>query len=266
MKLEIKNVSKHFYSKNGKLSAVENINLTINEGEFLSIVGPSGCGKSTLLNLIAGLETPDEGTIELDGVKITVPGPDRVVIFQEGALFPWLSVIKNVEFGLKMMGLSKEERREKAREFLSLVHLSKFENSFVHELSGGMKQRVSIARGLAMNPKILLLDEPFAALDSQTREILQAELQEIWMRTKKTFIFVTHNVQESVYLANRVLMFSASPGTIKHGFWIPLERPRSLQNMDLINISNTIVKELKDEVEKVIGYEFDGNKLEINNE
>ncbi|MBI5416890.1 ABC transporter ATP-binding protein [Candidatus Poribacteria bacterium] len=252
----MKNVVKHFNTKGGKFSAIENINLTINEGEFICLVGPSGCGKSTLLNLIAGLETPDEGTIEIDGKKIGQPGPDRVMIFQEPALFPWLSVIRNVEFGLKMQGIKPDERRERAREFLNMVHLSKFENSYIHELSGGMKQRVAIARGLSMDPKILLLDEPFAALDSQTREILQSELQDIWMRTKKTFIFVTHSVNEAVYLANRVLAFSARPGTIKHGFWVPLERPRNLHSLDLIKIANVIIDELRDEVNKVVEQEL----------
>ncbi len=256
MKLEIKNVNKHFNSKSGKISAIENINLTINEGEFLCIVGPSGCGKSTLLNLIAGLEMPDTGSIEIDGNKISGPGPDRVVIFQDHSLFPWLTVLKNVEFGLKMTGVKQNERREIAREFLRMVHLNKFENAYIYELSGGMKQRVAIARGLAMNPKILLLDEPFGSLDTQTREILQVELQDIWVRNRKTFIFVTHSVQEAVYLANRVVIFSASPGTIKHGYWIPIERPRKTDNFDLIKTTNIIIKDLQSEVEKVLKEEL----------
>ena len=256
-KLSLRSVSKNFHTKTGKFNAVEDINLEVRPGEFICIVGPSGCGKSTVLNIIAGFERPDGGEALVDGVPIHGPGTDRLVIFQELALFPWLSVLKNVEFGLRMANVRKKAREEKAMHFLKMVHLSRFRNSYIHELSGGMKQRVALARALAMDPDILLMDEPFAALDAQTRDILHEELQEIWATTKKTIIFVTHNVREAACLGDRVLVFGTHPGRIKREFQIECARPRHLENPILIGYAKSILAELKAEVEKVAQEELD---------
>ena len=193
-KLQAKNILKHFDHNGTPVLALDGINLDVEEGDFLCIVGPSGCGKSTFLNIVAGLEKPDSGEILLNGNPISTPGPDRTMVFQEGALFPWLKVIDNVEFGLKMAGIPKDERRQISQRYLDMMQLTKFADSYTWQLSTGMKQRVAIARALAMDPEILLMDEPFAALDSQTRDLLLVELQLIWERTKKTIIFVTHNI------------------------------------------------------------------------
>ncbi len=256
-KLSLRGVSKNFHTKTGKFNAVQDINMEVSAGEFLCIVGPSGCGKSTVLNIIAGLEKPDAGAALVNGKPITGPGTDRVVIFQELALFPWLTVLKNVEFGLRMTGVKKSSREERAMHFLKMVHLTRFSNSYIHELSGGMKQRVALARALAIDPEILLMDEPFAALDAQTRDILHEELQEIWAATEKTIIFVTHNVREAACLGDRVLVFSTHPGRIKHEFEIRYARPRHLEDPNLIVYAKTILAELKAEVEKVAQEELD---------
>ncbi|MDC8453154.1 MAG: ABC transporter ATP-binding protein, partial [Candidatus Nitrosotalea sp.] len=203
-KLQAKNIVKHFDHNGNSVVALDGINLNVEEGDFVCIVGPSGCGKSTFLNIVAGLEKPDSGEILLNGTPISEPGPDRTMVFQEGALFPWLKVIDNVEFGLKMAGIPKDERGEISQRYLDMMQLTKFADSYIYQLSTGMKQRVAIARALAMDPEILLMDEPFAALDSQTRDLLLVELQLIWERTKKTIIFVTHNISESVILGNKV--------------------------------------------------------------
>ena len=256
MKLELKGVSKTFYSRNHTLTALEDISLEVREGEFICIIGPSGCGKSTLLNIIAGLDKAERGEVLINGHPVEQPGPDRVVMFQTDALFPWLNVLDNVEFGMKMKRVPKEKRRALALEFLRIVHLSSFQHAFIHELSGGMKQRVALARALAMNPDILLMDEPFGALDAQTREILQAELQEIWSLTEKTIIFVTHNVREAVCLGDRVLVCSARPGRIKKEIRIDLPRPRKLGSLELIKVSNLIMQELRSEIETVMKEEL----------
>jgi len=202
------------------------VNLEIGEGEFVCVAGPSGCGKSTLLNLIAGLDKPDTGELLFDGKPIKTPGAERAVVFQEPALFPWLNVRANVEFGLKIKGVPKAERKEIVAKHLELVHLERFARAFIHELSGGMKQRVQLARALAVEPRMLLMDEPFAALDAQTRDRLQFELQEIWGRTGTTIMFITHNVREAAILADRVVVMSPSPGRIKSELRVPLARPR----------------------------------------
>src|SRR5258708_24568187 len=186
--------------------ALQNIDLEIEQGEFVCIVGPSGCGKSTLLHLLAGLDVPRTGAISVDGSPVKGPGTDRILLFQELGLFPWLTVRQNVEFGMKMAGASKEERKERARYFIRMVHLSRFEDSFMHQLSGGMRQRVALARSLALKPKKLLMDEPVAALDAQTRDMLHDELERIWKETAPTIVFVTHNVREAVRLGDRVLL------------------------------------------------------------
>lgn len=259
MSLKIENVGKEFITKHNKTHTLENINLELEAGEFICILGPSGCGKSTLLNIIAGLEKASVGKVVLNGREIDGPGPDRAVMFQESALFPWLKVIDNVEFGMKMAGIPKEQRRDKALRFLKMVHLTKFQNAYVHELSGGMKQRVALARALTLDSQVLLMDEPFAALDSQTKNILQLELQQIWWETQKTIVFVTHNVEEAVLLANKVIVMSANPGRVKKVFNVQLARPRQPESLDLAYIVADIVRELKEEVEKVAKAEYDND-------
>jgi len=258
LSLILKDVSKEFNTKYKKTTTLENFNLEIKKGEFVCILGPSGCGKSTVLNIIAGLEAATKGVVILNGKEIMGPGPDRTVMFQEAALFPWLKVIDNVEFGMKMAGIPKEIRKEKAIGYLKMVHLSKFQNSYVHELSGGMKQRVALARALSLDSEVLLMDEPFAALDSQTKMILQLELQRIWVETKKTIVFITHNAEEAVYLANRVVVMAAGPGRIKQEFLIELPRPRQMESSDISYYTAKIMKSLKEEVEKVAKAEYDG--------
>ncbi|MRN62144.1 MAG: ATP-binding cassette domain-containing protein, partial [Nitrosopumilales archaeon] len=209
-KLELRNVTKGFEGNNGasSVTALENINLNIEEGQFVCFVGPSGCGKTTLLNILAGLDKPTSGEVILNGQPVRETGPDRIMVFQENALFPWLKVIDNVEFGLKMAGIEKEKRHEIAMHFLDMMQLKKFAEAFTYQLSGGMKQRVAIARALVTDPEVLLMDEPFAALDSQTRDLLMVELQLIWARTRKTIVFVTHNIAESVCLGDKVVVFT----------------------------------------------------------
>ncbi|ADQ46371.1 ABC transporter related protein [Caldicellulosiruptor kronotskyensis 2002] len=259
MALVIENVSKRFQSKNKEITVLEKINLEVQKREFICILGPSGCGKSTLLNIIAGLEKPTEGKVFLNGREVLSPGPDRVVMFQESALFPWLKVIDNVEFGMKIRGVPKKERHERALKYLKMVHLTKFKDVYVHQLSGGMKQRVALARALTLDSEVLLMDEPFAALDSQTKNILLLELQRIWWETKKTIIFVTHNVEEAVLLADKVVVMSSNPGKIKKVFEIKLARPRLLDNPDIVYMISAIMKELKDEVEKIAKAEYDSD-------
>lgn len=252
MKVLIEEVAKQYLQNSqGKVEALKDVSLTINEGEFICFLGPSGCGKSTLLNIIAGLEQPSGGKVMVDNQEIIGAGPDRVVVFQEAALFPWLTVMENVEFGLKMLGINKKQRREIATQYLQMVHLSQFHQAYPHELSGGMKQRVAIARALAMEPKILLMDEPFAALDAQTRALLHKELQEIWSDTKKTIIFVTHNVAEAVCLADRIFLFTARPGTIKKCFSVSIPRIREEGDLAVTAMQNQIMDLLKEEIEKV---------------
>lgn len=259
MGLEIKGVNKRFVTKNKETYTLDNINLSIKKGEFVCLLGPSGCGKSTLLNIMAGLLKPSEGIVSLNGNEVKEVGPDKAMMFQESALFPWLRVVDNVEFGMKMAGIPKDERREKALTYLKMVHLTKFQNSFIHELSGGMRQRVALARALTLDSELLLMDEPFSALDSQTKSILQLELQKIWWETKKTIVFVTHNVEEAVLLGDRVIVMSANPGRIKREFKIELARPREAQSIDLAYVASEVMKELKEEVEKVAKSEYDSD-------
>lgn len=245
-KLVVDNVSKWFRTSRQTVHALDHVSLTVGEGEFVCLVGPSGCGKSTLLNMISGLETPDEGVVLADNEPVHTPGRHRLVMFQESALFPWLDVTGNVMFGLKLKpGLTNKERREVAKFFLHLVGLDKFSKAHVHELSGGMKQRVALARALAPNPRVLLMDEPFAALDALTREQLYSDIQEIWQKRRKTIVFVTHNVREAVCLADRVILFSRNPGRIREEFDIPLARPREFNSVELAEYSARITRALK---------------------
>ncbi len=245
-KLSVGDISKRFRSKTREVHALDHVSLDIAEGEFVCLVGPSGCGKSTLLNIVAGLDTADEGTLLCDGKVVDGPGRDRMVMFQEHALFPWLDVLGNVLFGLKLKpGLNNSERTDVARFYLKLVGLEKFETANIHELSGGMKQRVALARALAPNPRVLLMDEPFAALDALTREQLYGDIQRIWQDRKKTIVFVTHNVREAVCLGDRVVLFSPHPGRIREQFKIDLPRPRDINSVDLAQYSTRITKALK---------------------
>jgi NitT/TauT family transport system ATP-binding protein len=257
-KLSARGVTKRFRGTRGRgTTAVVDVNLEVAKGEFLCLIGPSGCGKTTLLNLFAGLEKPDQGEILLDGRPITGPGPDRAVLFQEPALFPWMSVRRNVEFALKMIGVPKDERRDRSQHWLRKVHLGRFADVQPHELSGGMRQRAALARALACQPEVLLADEPFASLDAQTREILQEELQRVWSETKHTFVFVTHNVREAVFLADRVVLMSAPPGTFMAEHRITAPRPRQFEDVLLSKVVVDIHDHLHKEVEKVVAREID---------
>jgi NitT/TauT family transport system ATP-binding protein len=256
-KLEAKNIVKHFDHNGNSILALDGIDLKVEEGDFVCIVGPSGCGKSTFLNIVAGLEKPDTGEILLNGKSITTAGPDRTMVFQEGALFPWLKVIDNVEFGLKIAGIPKDERSQISQRYLDMMQLTKFANSYTYQLSTGMKQRVAIARALVMDPEILLMDEPFAALDAQTRDLLLVELQLIWERTKKTILFVTHSISESVILGNRVVVFKNRPAKIKKEITIDYRRPRLAEDENLVKYQQTILAELKTEVRAQMKREFE---------
>ena len=249
-KLEAKNIVKYFSHDSHELKALGGINLKIESGDFVCLVGPSGCGKSTFLRIVAGLEQPDEGQIIFDGNPVTETGPERIMVFQEGALFPWLKVQDNVEFGLKMAGISKEERAKISHRYLDMMQLTKFADSFTYQLSTGMKQRVAIARALVMDPDVLLMDEPFAALDAQTRDLLLVEMQLIWEKTKKTILFVTHNVVEAAVLGTKVVVFSNRPSIIKKEFTNDSPRPRTSDDKFLVKLQQDILLELRPEVKK----------------
>jgi NitT/TauT family transport system ATP-binding protein len=245
-KLTLEAVSKTFRTGRQNIHALDKAALSVREGEFVCLVGPSGCGKSTLLNIVAGLESADEGQVLADGEPIKEPGSERLMMFQESALYPWLDVFGNVLFGLKLKPrLTRKERREVAMFYLKLVGLEKFVHSNIHELSGGMKQRVALARALAPNPRMLLMDEPFAALDAMTREQLYGDIQEIWAKRRKTILFVTHNVREAVCLGDRVVLFSPHPGRIQEQFTIDLPRPRDINSVDLARYATEITRALK---------------------
>lgn len=229
MHLEISRLHKQFLTKKGAIVALKDINLHVETGEFICVVGASGSGKSTLLRLIAGLDLPTSGTITVDNQIITGPGADRGMVFQKYTLYPWMTVQKNVEFGLKLLKVAAQERKETASYYLNIVGLANFAKSLPKELSGGMKQRVAIARALATNPKILLMDEPFGALDIQTKETMQQFLLEIWRKTDCTILMITHDVREAVFLSQRVYVLSAQPGTVKQEFKIELPSDRNYQ-------------------------------------
>ena len=249
-KIVVRDVTKRFVeSRTGAVvTAIEDINFSIDEGQFVCLVGPSGCGKSTMLNILAGLENPSSGTVILNGNPVVGTGPDRIMVFQENALFPWLRVIENVEFGLKMAGVDKAKRYEIAIRYLDMMQLTKFAQSYIYQLSGGMKQRVAIARALVMDPEVLLMDEPFAALDSQTRDLLLVELQLIWAKTRKTIVFVTHNILESVCLGDKVIVFTSRPGHLKKEITVDYRRPRLSEDSNLQPYYRTILDEVKSEM------------------
>lgn len=226
-KVEIQNLWVKFVGEHGQVQALEDISFDVHPGEFLTVLGPSGCGKSTLIRSIAGFQKPERGQILLNGKKVIDPGPDRIMVFQEfDQLFPWRTVLDNIVFALKVNGVPKKDRTACAKEYLSLVGLEGFEKAFPYQLSGGMKQRAAIARSLALNPDILLMDEPFGSLDAQTRAILQAELVRIWQRVGSSIVFITHNIQEAILLGDRVLVMSIHPGKVKKILDVPLPRPR----------------------------------------
>jgi NitT/TauT family transport system ATP-binding protein len=247
--LTLRNVTKRFEGASGQVTALEDITLDVREGEFLAVVGPSGCGKSTLLSLLAGLEQTNEGQIRIGDAPVVAPGRDRLVMFQQDALFPWLNVLENVMFGLRLKpALTESERLESARYHLHLVGLSNKEKARPHELSGGMRQRVALARSLAPNPRVLLMDEPFSALDALTREQLYGDIQEIFTKRKKTIVLVTHNIREAVCLGDRVVLFSPNPGRVQQVFDVNLPRPRRMNDPALAALASEVTTALSSRI------------------
>ena len=244
--LTVERVSKRFPTRHQVVHALDDVSLRADAGEFVCLLGPSGCGKSTLLDVIAGLTRPDEGIVTADGEPVTGPGRHRLVMFQDAALFPWLTVLGNVLFGLKLVPeLSAAERKDIAFHYLELVGLEKFARSNVHELSGGMRQRAAFARALAPDPRVLLMDEPLSALDAMTREQLYLDIERIWQSRRKTIVMVTHNVREAVCLADRVVLMSPRPGRIRESFPIDLPRPRDINSAALASYAARITAALK---------------------
>ncbi len=256
MQVELQHVHKSFRQNGRAIEVLQDINLTVAEGEFVCVLGPTGCGKSTVINLVAGLDAPDTGRVLVDGRPISGPGPRRIVVFQDAALFPWLTVLGNVEFGLRMANVPKNERRVQAMAYIKLVHLSKFAHAYPHQLSGGMRQRVAIARALVMQPEILLMDEPFGALDAQTRAVLQDELLDIWHKTRCSILFVTHSVREAVGLADRVYVLSARPARVRDIERIEVPRPRQADEPLLGVYQRKVLVSLGEEIEKVLREEL----------
>ena len=249
--LQITDLRKTFVRKGSAVVALDGFNLDIAEGEFVAIVGPSGCGKSTLLHMVGGFESVDSGTMTLSGRRIEKPGPDRGMLFQEYALYPWRTVEGNIVWPLEVMGLPRDQRDAIAQRLIALIGLIGFEKHYPGELSGGMRQRVALARVLAFDPKILLMDEPFGALDAQNRELLQEELQRVWNQSRKTVVFVTHDIDEAIYLSDRVIVFTARPGRIKADMRIDLPRPRAIEikkTPDYTAYRNVIWDMLREEV------------------
>ncbi len=244
MSIEVKNINKSFDGRGKNLSVLEDINLTINDGELVCLLGPSGCGKTTLLRLIAGLDHPTSGEIIANGEVVENPSGDRAVIFQQYSLFPWLTVLKNVTFGLELSGGSKEENILAAERYLKSVGLLEFKDSYPHELSGGMKQRVAIIRSLLNHSPILLMDEPFSALDMQNRHKLQEQLIGVWKRFENTIVFVTHDVDEAVFLADKIVLLDKNPGKIAEIIEVDIERPRKRESVEFLNIQESIVNKL----------------------
>ncbi|HWE27837.1 MAG TPA: ABC transporter ATP-binding protein [Polyangia bacterium] len=259
--IEVCSVGKKFQSSSrGATAALREMSLTVDDGEFVCLVGPSGCGKTTLLNLIAGLERPDEGEVRVHGNRVHGPGVDRGVMFQEAALFPWLSVAENVAFGMKELRLVRRERETRAKKYLDLVKMSGFARAWVHELSGGMRQRVALARALALEPDILLMDEPFGALDPKSRDALQAEIVDIWQKTKKTIVFVTHDMAEAVRLGSRVIVLRARPARVACDVDVEarLPQPRHVDQPEVVELAAQLKGEL-DETGEHEAHDGDGD-------
>jgi NitT/TauT family transport system ATP-binding protein len=239
----------------GRLLALDNVNLSVEEGEFLTIVGPSGCGKTTFINIADGLLKPTGGKIILDGKEVTGPGTDRAMVFQDPSLLPWRTVLKNVTYGLECRGKAGSAEKQRALSFIKLVGLAGFEDHFPHELSGGMQQRCNLARALTVDPEVLIMDEPFAALDAQTREIMQLELLRIWREAKKTVLFITHQINEAIYLADRVIVFCARPGKVKDVLKVDLPRPRGLavkRSQKFLEYEDYVWNRIEEEVKKTM--------------
>lgn len=247
--LEMRDIEKRF--NGSQVAVLTGLTLQVRSGEFVVVVGPSGCGKTTLLNLAAGMVKADRGEIWLDGRQVEGPGPDRAMVFQDHGLFPWLTASQNIGFGLRMAGMGRKERRKRVESALRMVHLGSFGEKLVHELSGGMKQRVAIARAMVMDPAVLLMDEPFAALDAQTRTLLHAQLQELWIQTKKTILFVTHSVGEAVRLADRIIVLSAYPGRIRREIRVDLSHPRDFDSPQISELVRLVRMEIEEEVNRV---------------
>jgi NitT/TauT family transport system ATP-binding protein len=254
--IQIEHLNKQYNDKAGKpVDVLKDINLEFDKGEFVSILGPSGCGKSTLLSIVAGLTKSTSGGITVAGNLIKKPGKDRGMVFQQAALFPWLNVRDNVTFPLKKE-MPKSDARQQAAKYLHMVQLGNYQDHYPHELSGGMQQRVAIARALAMDPEVLLMDEPFGALDEQTRSRLHGQLETIWMETKKTVLFVTHSISESIKLSDRIIVMGTRPGTILADIKVEIPRPRESHKEEMVKIEEHIMSYLKKEIDKVISEEL----------
>ena len=253
--LTVENLNKKYVSHGSVTSALVDINLRIEEGEFVCLLGPSGCGKSTLLKIIAGLIPATSGRITINGKPVSGPGPERAVVFQDYALFPWMTVRDNVEFGLEARRLPLAQRREVSSRLLKVVGLSDFAERFPHQLSGGMKQRVSIARALAVDPSLLLMDEPFGALDAQTRHLLQDELLRVWREYRKTVVFVTHSIEEAIYLSDRIVVMTARPGRVKQIVVVPEARPRDMASVDMNQRQREVRAVLSEEIARAAALE-----------
>ncbi len=257
VKLEAQGIRLEYFQPrtNSKLLALDDVSLKVMDGEFVSIVGPSGCGKTTFLNVVDGLLPATGGRVVLDGKVVAQPGPDRAVVFQDASLLPWRTVMGNVLYGLECQGMNSREARERAQHFIGMVGLRGFENHYPHELSGGMQQRVNLARALVMDPQILLMDEPFASLDAQTREVMQEELLQIWREARKTVLFITHQINEAVYLSDKVIVFTARPGKVKQTVPVDIERPRKLavkRDSRFLQAEDYIWNLIEDEVKKTM--------------
>lgn len=253
--IQVESLSKRFEVGGGEVLALADTDLSIEEGEFLCLLGPSGCGKSTLLRIVAGLTVASSGTVRIDARQVSMPGPDRSMVFQDYALFPWMTVAENVEFGLEARGADVARRQQVSRDLLQAVGLSAFAAKYPHHLSGGMKQRVSIARALAVDPVLLLMDEPFGALDAQTRFVMQQELLRVWRTYRKTVLFVTHSIDEALFLADRVLVMSARPGRIKAELRVTGERPRDMAGPEINRLRKEALNLLSDEIRRAMEIE-----------
>jgi NitT/TauT family transport system ATP-binding protein len=253
--MKIKGLNKRYVTNESEVLALSEIDLEIRDGEFVSLLGPSGCGKSTLLKIVAGLLDASAGSVEIDGNVVTTPGPERAVVFQDYALFPWMTVEDNVEFGLEARRIPLDKRRQVSAELLKVVGLQEFAKKYPHHLSGGMKQRVSIARALAVEPQILLMDEPFGALDAQTRSVMQEELLRIWKVYRKTVVFVTHSIEESIYLSDRIVVMTARPGQIKTIIEVQDERPRDMTTPAMAQMQRRVRAILTEEINRAAALE-----------
>ncbi len=243
--IEVREVSKRFTSKKGESEALAGVSLAVREGEFVCLLGPSGCGKTTLLNLMAGYDRPTAGGILIDGQAVTSPHPKRITIFQEYALLPWLTVLGNVQYGLRIQGWRRRETLETAQKYIQMVGLEGYEDRHPHELSGGMRQRVAVARALAVEPEILFMDEPFGALDALTRLKLEEEVTRIWQEKARTVVFVTHDIDEAIYLADRIAVMTPNPGRVRRVLTVPLNRPRDRTDLDFLRLKREIYAEFE---------------------